>query len=216
MSCKHCLGANQQFDIKNAKKDLKRYLKRGPRKPTKLLTEAFKKLNLNNLSLLDIGGGVGPIPLELIPQGLTKVTDVDASEGYINVAKAEAKKRSYLNIINYLSDDFIDVYKQVDTHDIVTLDKVICCYPFAEDLLKTSLSKAKTYYALVYPQANWLSKIIAWGLNITLKIRKNPFRSFIHNPKMVNNIILNAGFEKIFYGKTFLSWQVFLYKKKIS
>jgi len=213
MTCQHCCGANQQFDIKNAKKDLKRYLKRGPRKPSKRLTEAFKKLDINNLSLLDIGGGVGPIPLELIPQGLSKVTDVDASEGYINVAKSEAEKRGYQDKVSYLSGDFMDVHSQVDPHDIVTLDKVICCYPFVEELLKTSLSKAKTYYALVHPQDNFLARLVVWGLNLSLKLRGNPFRAFIHDQNVIDCIIAEAGFTEIYRGSTFLSWQIHLYKK---
>ena len=213
MSCQHCCGANQQFDTKNAKKDLKRYLKRGPRKPTKRLNETFKKLDINHLTLLDIGGGVGPIPLELIPQGLSKVTDVDASEGYINVAKAEAEKRGYKNIIDYLSGDFLDVHTAIEPHDIVTLDKVICCYPYVEELLKASLSKAKTYYALVHPQANFMARLVVWGLNLTLKIRGNHFRTFIHDQKLIDRIIAEAGFTEIYKGTTFLSWQIHLYKK---
>ncbi len=214
MSCKHCCGANKQFDLKNAKKDLKNYLKRGPRKPTKVLTEGFKNLDVNGLSLLDIGGGIGPIPLELIPLGLTKVTDVDASEGYISVAKTETEKQHYQDKIIYHLGDFLDVHTQIEPHDIVTLDKVICCYPFVEDLLKTSLSKAKNYYALVYPQANWITHLVAGTLNLTLKLKGNPFRSFIHPPKLVNSIILNAGFTEIYRGKTFLSWQIHIYKKE--
>ncbi|MCF6212394.1 MAG: class I SAM-dependent methyltransferase [Flavobacteriaceae bacterium] len=213
MPCQHCCGANQQFDTKSAKKDLKHYLKRGPRKPTKRLTEAFKKLNTYNLSLLDIGGGVGPIPLELIPQGLSKVTDVDASEAYIEVAKAEAQNRGYQDKINYHLGDFIEVHTAIEAHDIVTLDKVICCYPYVEDLLKASLPKAKTYYALVYPQDNFLVRLVVWGLNLTLKIRGNPFRTFIHDQKVIDRLIANAGFTEIYSGTTFLSWQIHLYKK---
>ncbi len=215
MSCKHCCGANQQFNLKSAKKDLKRYLKKGPSKPTKLVTEALKTINLKGLSLLDIGGGIGPIPLELIPHGLTKVTNVDASEAYINIAKAEVEKRNYNDIITSHLGDFTDIQEQIQKHDIVTLDKVICCYPFMDDLLKTSLSKAKKYYALVYPQANWLSKLGVKILNLILKLKGNPFRTFIHSPILVESTIANAGFKKIYSTKTLLSWHIHLYKKEV-
>ena len=215
MSCKHCCGANQQFNLKGAKKDLKRYLKKGPRKPTKLLTEALKAMDLKDLTLLDIGGGIGPIPLELIPHGLNKVTNVDASEGYINVAKSEVKKRNYSNEIDYHLGDFTDIQEQIELHDIVTLDKVICCYPFMDDLLRTSLSKAKKYYALVYPQANWLSRLSVKILNLTLKLKGNPFRTFIHSPFLVESSIANAGFKKIYSNTTLLSWHIHLYKKEV-
>ncbi len=213
MSCKHCCGANIQFDIKNAKKDLKRYLKKGPRKPTRLLVEILKAEHLKNQSLLDIGGGVGIIPLELVPNKVNKVTDVDASEGYISIAKSESEKRHKNLNVTYILGDFVDVHQRIEKHDIVTLDKVICCYPNVEKLLKTSLSKATTYYGLVYPQASFLSRIIVWILNLSLKIKGNPFRTFIHSPRVVHNTITNAGFKKIASRKTLLSWQIHLYKK---
>ena len=214
MSCQHCCGANLQFDIDNANKDLKRYLKKGPRKMTRLLVHALKEENLENLSLLDIGGGIGPIPLELLPSGLNKITDVDASQGYITVAKSEMEKHNHQNVA-YLHGDFVDISKQVENHDIVTLDKVICCYPHVDNLLKTSLSKANTYYGLVYPQANILSRVAVYFLNVKLKLKKNPFRTFIHDPKFVHHTFIKAGFEKIYSGKTLLSWQIHLYKKVV-
>ncbi len=216
MSCNHCCGANQQFNLKSAKKDLKRYLKKGPLKPTKLLIEALKEIDLKDLTLLDIGGGIGSIPLQLIPHGLNKVTNVDASEGYMYIAKSEAEKRNYNDLITSHLGDFTDIQEQIKPHDIVTLDKVICCYPFIDELLKASLSKAKKYYALVYPQANWMSRFTVKLLNLILKLRGNPFRTFIHSPLSVENNIANAGFKKIYSNKTLLSWHIHLYKKEIS
>jgi len=148
-----------------------------------------------------------------MPQGLSKVTDVDASEGYINVSKSIAKKQGLDTKITYHLGDFMDVYTEIEPHDIVTLDKVICCYPFVEDLLNASLSKAKTYYALVYPQASFISRTFIWFLNLTLKIRGNPFRPFIHNQKLIDSTIASADFTEIYSGKTFLSWQIHVYKK---
>jgi len=215
MSCNHCCGANQQFNLKSAEKDLKRYLKKGPRKPTKLLIKVLKAENLKDISLLDIGGGVGIIPLELLPKGLSKITNVDASEGYITVAKSEVEKRHLQEKINYTFGDFVEVQQQIEMHDIVTLDKVICCYPNVDELLKTSLSKASLYYGLVYPQANFLSRLAVWFLNLSLKLRGNPFRTFIHSPKFVHDTIINAGFEKITSSKTIMSWHIHLYKKEV-
>ncbi|HBK72519.1 MAG TPA: hypothetical protein DDZ39_12845 [Flavobacteriaceae bacterium] len=216
MSCQHCCGANLQFDIDNANNDLKRYLKKGPKKMTRMLVDALKKEDIKNLSLLDIGGGIGPIPLELISKGLQKITDVDASQGYISVATAELKKRKLSHLANYHLGDFVALSNQIETHDIVTLDKVICCYPDVHELLKTSLSKANQYYGLVYPQAHILSRIVVGFLNFKLKLKKNPFRTFIHDPKLVHDTITSAGFQKIYSGKTLLSWQIHLYKKEAS
>ena len=213
MSCSHCCGANQLFDEKIAKKDLRRYLKKGPRKPTKLMVDALKKVNLKGLSLLDIGGGIGPIHLELIPEGISKITDVDSSAGYINVAEGEAEKRGYKEIIKYHFGDFVEDSAQISTHDIVTMDKVICCYPYVDELLKASLSKATKYYAVVYPQTNLFEKVTASLLNLCMKIKKNPFRTFIHPTELIQRTIENAGFKEIYRGKTLLKWQVYVYER---
>lgn len=213
MSCKHCCGVDRLFDEKSAQKDLKRYLRKGARKPTKLLTDALKKVNLNGLSLLDIGGGIGPIPLELIPNGISKVTDVDASAGYIKIAKREADKRNYSHLINYSFGDFVTESYTIESHDIVTLDKVICCYPNVNELLNSSLSKATIYYGIVYPQSNSASNSLTLLMNLWFRISKNPFRSYIHSPKLVRKTILSKGFTMIYTGKTLFSWHIEVYKK---
>lgn len=213
MTCNHCCGANKLFDEKTAKKDLKKYLKKGPQKSSKLLIEALKKKELSNLSLLDIGGGIGSIPLELIPTGITKVTDVDASEGYIKIAQQEAGKRGLLNLITYHQGDFVDVHSTINQHDIVTLDKVICCYPNVEELLKTSLSKSNKYFGLVYPQVSILSKLVIKIGNLYLKITGSCFRTYLHNSKYVNDLITSSKFKKVYSEKSF-PWQIHLYQKE--
>ena len=213
MSCLHCCGANQLFDEKSAKKELKRYLNKGVKGPTKRLTDAFKKLNLNGLSLLDIGGGIGTISLELIPYGISKVVSIDASSGYLNSAKSEAEKRHY-TFINYHLGDFVAESEQIELHDIVTLDKVLCCYPYVDELLKTSLSKTAKYYALVYPQTHWMAHLSAMFVNLRMKIQRNPFRTFIHSSKLIESAIKDAGFSKIYTDRIGVSWQVHIYKKE--
>ena len=61
MDCCQCQGIEQVFDERQAKKDLKQYRKKGPSSTTRILVEAIKAQGVQDLSLLDIGGGVGAI-----------------------------------------------------------------------------------------------------------------------------------------------------------
>ncbi len=61
MPCNCCEITDTVFNEETAKADIKEYLKRGPAKQTKLILEAVRSLELKNVSLLDIGGGVGTI-----------------------------------------------------------------------------------------------------------------------------------------------------------
>ena len=61
MGCCQCQGIENMFDKKAAKRQLKRYLKKGPSKTTSMLLNAIHKEGVHGLNFLDIGGGIGAI-----------------------------------------------------------------------------------------------------------------------------------------------------------
>ena len=66
MSCCQCKGIENIFDKKAAKRELKRYQKKGPSKTTRMLLEAINEKGVLGLDFLDIGGGIGAIQYGLI------------------------------------------------------------------------------------------------------------------------------------------------------
>ena len=212
MTCAHCCGAESIFDEKEAQKNLKKYLKKGANKTTQKLLNVLKKEELVNLSLLDIGGGIGVIQQELLKEGISNTTDIDSSIAYINIAKDLMVKNGYQDRMKFIHGDFNDYADQIPPHDIVTLEKVVCCYPYVKDLLNNSLSKTKKYYALVYPMDSIASKIVNAIGHLYLRIISNPFRTYIHSEKMMHELIEKNGFKKMYYGKKF-PWRIVVYKK---
>ncbi|MBL1279571.1 MAG: methyltransferase domain-containing protein [Fluviicola sp.] len=212
MTCAHCCGAESIFDKKEAKKNLKSYRKKGPNKTTKILINALVKENVKNLSLLDIGGGIGVIQHELLKKGASKTTDIDASAAYIDVVKEIMNNNKTEDKMNFIHGDFVDVSESIEAHDIVTLERVVCCYPDAKALINESTSKAKKYYAFVYPMDTFLSRMLNKLLRFYLFLKRNPFRTFIHSEKMMNELILSKNFENIFHGKAF-PWRISVYRR---
>ena len=64
-----CQGMETFFDNKTAVGDLKAYRKKGPSKTTRMLIDALKAQGVEDMTLLDIGGGVGAIQHELLNSG---------------------------------------------------------------------------------------------------------------------------------------------------
>ena len=91
--CSHCRDAGTFFDHKTARKELRRYIKKGPKKSTRLLLDQIRKSEVTGKTLLDIGGGVGSITFELMRAGISRSVHVDASEAYLKAVKIEAQKR---------------------------------------------------------------------------------------------------------------------------
>ena len=61
MPCNCCEMTDNMFNEESARADIKEYRKHGPAKQTMLILEAVRSLELKDVQLLDIGGGVGTI-----------------------------------------------------------------------------------------------------------------------------------------------------------
>jgi magnesium-protoporphyrin O-methyltransferase len=96
--------------------------------------------------------------------------------------------------------------------DIVTLDRVICCYPDMEKLISLSAARARKLYGLVYPRDTWWVKIGLALQNFFFRLRRSPFRTFSHPSESVEAILVKRGFKRHFYHQTFV-WQVAVYRR---
>jgi magnesium-protoporphyrin O-methyltransferase len=210
--CAHCDGLDKLFDRKNAEADLKTYLRRGPSRSTRALVDALRQLGVSGLSLLDIGGGIGAIHHELFAAGVSHAVDVDASGGYIAVAREEDARRGQLDRVEYRRGDFVALADDVEPADIVTLDRVICCYPDMPALVKLSSERARRYYGLVYPHEAWWTRVGRGVINLWMRFQRNPYRFFVHPTSEVEGILRSNGFERQFI-KRFLLWEVALYAR---
>ncbi len=212
MNCCQCQGIEEQFNQKLAERELQKYRKKGPGKPTRILLEAIQTSGVEGLTLLDIGGGVGAIQSELFKSGLSQATEVEGSSAYLEAAKKEAERQGYLDEVNFIQGDFVEMVKEIPSADIVTLDKVICCYPDLQTLVGLSSQKAGKIYGVIYPVDTWWMKFGVRIPNFFFKIKHNPFRLYIHPTQAIEALIRKSGFKRKFYCKLF-RWHVAVYQR---
>ena len=79
-----------------------------PNKCSRLLIDGLKTLDLKDKTLLDVGGGVGMIPFELLEAGVTNATLVEGSSPYLEVAEKEACRRGLRDQLSFEYGDFVD------------------------------------------------------------------------------------------------------------
>ena len=210
MSCHQCQGIEVEFNEKYAAKSLKKYRKKGPVKTTKMMLNAIKAEEISGYSLLDIGGGVGAIQFELFKSGLDKAISVEASTAFLNTAKEEADYLGYKNQISFYHGNFVDLAKDIPETDIVTLDRVICCYDDMEDLVSLSSKRASKIYGAVYPRdVLWVRMGFA-VLNFFLRLFRCQFKTFVHPTAKVDGLIQSSGLKQKYYEKAGV-WQVVVY-----
>lgn len=210
MSCPHCQGAEKVFDVSTARGDLEDYRQNGPAKTTQLLLDAIRSATKSGLTLIDIGGGVGAIQHELLGGAVESAVHVDASTAYLGASQEEAGKRGHRERVNYIHGNFVELAPEIDEADIVTLDRVLCCYPDMPALVKASTSHARQVYAIVYPRDTWWMRLGGKAMNLWFWVRRNPFRFFVHPASAVDNAIRANGLTPRYHQNSGM-WQVAVY-----
>lgn len=175
-----CDDAFAIFDRASAERDRERYRKKGPDQTTRMLLELLEPFAATGGTLLDVGGGIGVIDNELLRSGLGHAVLVDASAPSLDVARAVARERGTLDRLEIMEGDFVRRADAVEAADIVTLDRVVCCYPHAEALVSLAASRTRRAMGLVLPRDGWLTRLAVRVVNLGFRIRRSAYRSYGH------------------------------------
>jgi SAM-dependent methyltransferase len=205
-------AADQQFNEKKATGELKRYRTRGPRPTTRLLQESIEQTGTLNGTLLDIGSGIGSLTFRLLESGATHAVAVDASSAYNVVARQEAERLGRADAVRFVHADFVVVAPDLPAAALVTLDRVVCCYPSYEALLNPALRHAEECFALSYPRDLWYVRLGVLLENAQRRLTKNPFRTYVHPAVRMEAVIRSAGFELSTRRKTWM-WSIDVYTR---
>lgn len=213
MSCAQCKGIAQEFDHRLARRELRRYRRRGPSGTTRRLLEALREAGVEGASFLDIGGGVGAIQHGLIADGASGGTHVDASPAYLDAARDEAVEKGHADRVRYVEGDFVALAPELDAADVVTLDRVICCYHDMPALVDASASLARRLYGVVFPREHLPMRLGVRAINAMQRLRRRPFNVFLHGTAAIEERIRGHGLHKLREGRSLL-WQIHLYTRE--
>ncbi|HEV2235648.1 MAG TPA: methyltransferase domain-containing protein, partial [Ktedonobacterales bacterium] len=188
----------------------------GPDKTTRALVSAIRDTlgaaGVTGATVLDIGGGLGAIQLELLAMGAGSATSVDASPAYVAAATEEAAQRGYAERITHRAANFVEVAPEVAPADIVTLERVICCYRDMPGLVGASAARAQRMYGLVYPRDTWWLRGGRQVLNFTLWATRGAFRFYVHPTAAVEAVVLQHGLARAFARNVGI-WQVVVFTR---
>lgn len=175
----------------------------------------IRQEDVRGRELLDIGGGIGAIQHELLREGLARAVHVDASTAYLAASAAEAERQGNRERVEYLHGDFVELVDDVPRTDIVTLDRVVCCYPDMPRLVAASASKTRRLYALSYPREHWGARTGLVLANLFFRVRGSEFRTYLHPPAEIEAQLRRQGLTPVARARTAL-WHVALYRRAVT
>ncbi len=210
--CNGPCAAAAHFNPKKADRDLRRYQRHGPDTSTRILLTELRRWPLQGLHLLDVGGGIGVIAVELAGSGLASVTLADASADYLEAARRHLASRDASSPAQFFLGDFAATADSLPDADIVTLDRVVCCYPDIEALLQGVAARARRLIAFTYPRDVWYVRAAVTLENLWYRLRQDAFRAFVHSPERMAQLLEFAGFVRTARRAT-REWAFDLYRR---
>jgi hypothetical protein len=198
------------FDESEAASDLRSWERDGLPDSTAELIEALRSEGVEGAAVIDIGAGVGMVHLELLAAGAATAIDVDASSAYLATAGAEAERRGVGDRVTYLHGNVVDLAPSLARADIVTLDRVICCYPDLRALLAAATLPGPRLIGLVHPTDPWWVRASAVVLNALSRLLRRRDDFYIHRQREIDGLLSEAGFRQLHKGGSRV-WRVAVY-----
>ena len=208
-----CACSGNEFGEAAARRSLRSYRRSGPPGTTAWLIDGLRAGGIEGMTVLDIGAGVGAVHLELLASGATAATDVDGSPAFVAVARERSRSGGAWRIGSGMrSATSWPSPRTIEPADIVVLDRVVCCYPDMEALVRLSVAHSRRRYGLVYPRDLWWIRAGSRIMNAFARLARQQVRAHVHSTAAVDAIVRAAGFAPLFR-RTNTFWQVVVYER---
>lgn len=205
-------SVDRQFGEKSARRALRRYRRRGPGGTARMLLGGLAEAGVTGGTLLDVGAGVGSLTFELLERGVEQAVVVEASAAFADAVASEASRRGRASAVRVVRGDLLAVAGHVSPADVVTLDRVVCCYPRYEDLLACALERATRGFAFSYPRERWYMRAALASANVLLRTTSG-FRTFVHPEGAMRRLIERGGFELVHHRHN-LAWSADVFVRR--
>ena len=178
-------GCDEFFDDRIARHDAKRYRKKGLDAAARRVVELVRARGVEGATVLEIGGGVGAIQIELLKAGAARTTNVELSPAYDRYARQLADEAGLGDRVARLLADVASDGADVEPADVVVMHRVVCCYPDYEALVGAAAARTRRMLVLTYPPRNVVSRSFVALANAFFRLRRREFRTFAHPHRAV-------------------------------
>jgi magnesium-protoporphyrin O-methyltransferase len=197
-NCCQPRGCDEFFGSRFARRMAKRYRKRGLDGTAREIVRFLESRGIEGATIMEVGGGVGEIQLELLKRGAARAVNLELSPAYDGEAarlldEAGVRDRAERRLHDIAADP-----DGVAPADVVILNRVVCCYPDYERLLGAAADHAGRLLVFSHPPRNAISRLIVAGQNLGFRLKRSEFRTFAHPPAAMHAALEARGLHRTF------------------
>jgi 2-polyprenyl-3-methyl-5-hydroxy-6-metoxy-1,4-benzoquinol methylase len=195
------------FGRRFARRLAKKYRKRGLNKTSRKMADFLRERGIEGATVLEIGGGVGEIEIELLKAGAARAQNLELSSAYEEDARELAEEAGVGGRVDWRIHDIAADPEAVEPADIVVMNRVVCCYPDYERLLGAAADHARHAIVFSYPPRNALIRAFYGVFNLAMRLMRRGFRGFAHPPSAMLAVLEARGLRRT-YDHHVGIWQV--------
>jgi len=200
-------GCDRFFGKHFARRVARRYRKHGLGKTEQAMVEFLESAGLAGATVLEVGGGVGELHIELLKRGAEGAVNLELSPAYDEEARRLLVDTALTDRVERRLHDIAVDPDAVEPADVIVLNRVVCCYPDYERLLGAAATHARRALVFSYPRRNALSRAIVGVQNAGFRLMRREFRVFTHPPEAMVGVLRSQGLTPRFAGGG-LVWRV--------
>ena len=200
-------GYRWVFSEGKARSEARRYRNKGLDSTSRRIAELLKQQGLAGRTLLEVGGGVGGIQIELVKAGIARAVSIELTPTYEEAAITLLRESRLVDRIERRVLDFAEAASDVEAADIVIMNRVICCYPDMPKLAGAAADHTREVLMLSFPRDSWWMRIGLSLGNLLLRVTRRQFQVFLHSPERILATVERHGLRTTF-NRRGLFWQV--------
>jgi len=200
-------GYRWVFSEKSARSEARRYRKKGLDGTSKQIFDFLKRQGVEGRSVLEVGGGIGAIQIELLKAGATRAVSVELTPTYEEEAVALLREAGLSDRVERKIMDFATAGAAVESADIVIMNRVICCYPDMPRLAGAASDHAREMLVMSFPRRTLWMRAGLGLANLMFRAMRREFQIFLHPPRRILATSQEHGLRTVLDDSGFL-WTV--------
>jgi magnesium-protoporphyrin O-methyltransferase len=180
VNCCTAAGYESVFGPGQVERDVRRFRRKGLIATAAWLRDALARDGVDERSVLEIGGGIGAIQIELLEAGAARAENVEMVSSYESAAGELVAEHGLEGRVGRSLGDVVSDPSVATLADIVVMHRVICCYPDATGLIGAACDHARERIAITIPRESWWVRLGFGAMNTWLRVRRVAFRAYVH------------------------------------
>jgi magnesium-protoporphyrin O-methyltransferase len=188
-------GYRQIFSERTARAEARRFRRKGLDATSRRVANVVRTKGVEGRTLLEVGGGIGAIEIQLLRAGITWAVNVELTPTYESAARQLLQEEGLEDRVDRRVMDFAEASSEVEPADFVVMNRVICCYADMPKLVGAAATRTKGVLVMSFPNDRWWTRLGLNFVNFGLRIFRQEFHIFARSPALIVAAVERHGFR---------------------